>query len=175
MSVIETGNAALPRMPLGFMVVSTEELLISTDNSAPSYIKNMVFETPTTKFAISDEFNAIINKSNKHILYMGGIVSYILNNNNNAAAKVMFFSETSEDKGVTWQSNLLSGRSVGLKNNSGVYNSTSSEMFNFKIGSMLRFGFLSDSANITMGSGDDIILNGEIVESPSFRWRLSEF
>lgn len=173
MSIIDTDNIGHKRDNAEFMVVSTEELTLSVNKLLPSILTSLEIEANTGQFRIRNEFGAIENNSNISFAAMCGLASYVFTNINNSQVDIKFYSQISYDQGDTWHINEHSFRDKIIKGTSRLYDSTSSEVFNFTPGSLLRFGFWSTSNDVKMIKAVEDV-GGELIETPSFRWRLRE-
>ena len=173
---ISDGNALLIANPekAYIFVRSSSTFQISSDsNDTTIFNSGLELETDSTGWQIEASLGGVRNVSGRSLIANEGIVSAHTENSNASSSELYIYSEISIDNGATWVKNEQSGREQTVAGTSQEYGSKSSQAFNVPNNAIVRFRAYASTNNVSF-TPVSFTADGETVNGPSFRWRLSE-
>ena len=170
-SVVDTSNKAY------VFVKSDETYSISNDSNNPTIFNTgatgLVLEINAKGWQLEPTLGGVRNVSGRTIQASEGLVSTHTVNANASSSILFIYSETSTDNGSTWVKNDESGREQTVSGTSQEYGSKSSQAFSVADQAIVRFRAFSDTANVSF-TPVSFVADGDTIDGPSFRWRLTE-
>lgn len=165
----------IPEAAKHFAITSTDTVAVSADANAPTYVTGAVLAPSSSDgIVLLDAATGLVKNNTGRTLTMTGTVSFQTSQGAGGASELFFWSERSNNDGVSFTENALSLRTSEVGNNAGNSQTKFSAVVNWLDGESVRFAAYRTGGSVTLDSPSTIVNGGNAVEGVSFAWQLNE-